>query len=165
MLHLGKTSRSHGSTINIDFPTNRSSTATIDPEGSRQSIPKGQVDFVLYVDPFLELVARDKCLERRNSLGSVNHTQFVPTAAFPIAASIKTKSRSGNSQDAEVQLAAWQAAQWLNMYADVGDNISELGFLPGIIIDGHEWRFHATTYGLPRNQTVSTLARWLDRSR
>ncbi|KAF5713961.1 hypothetical protein FGLOB1_3761 [Fusarium globosum] len=130
------------------------STATIDPEGNRQSIPKGQVDFVLYVDPFLELVARDKCLERRNRLGSVNHTQFVPTAEFPIAASIKTKSRSGNSQDAEVQLAAWQAAQWLNMDVDVGDNISELGFLPGIIIDGHEWRFHATTYGLPGNKTV-----------
>ncbi|CZR37897.1 uncharacterized protein FPRO_06912 [Fusarium proliferatum ET1] len=130
------------------------STATIDPEGHRQSIPKGQVDFVLYVDPFLDLVARDKCLERRNSLGSVNHTQFVPTAECPIAASIKTKSRSGNSQDAEVQLAAWQAAQWLNMDVDVGDNISELGFLPGIIIDGHEWRFHATTYGLPGNKTV-----------
>ncbi|CVK85921.1 uncharacterized protein FMAN_06606 [Fusarium mangiferae] len=87
-------------------------------------------------------------------LGSVNHTQFVPTAEFPIAATIKTKSRSGNSQDAEVQLAAWQAAQWLNMAVDVGDNISELGFLPGIIIDGHEWRFHATTYGLPGNKTV-----------
>lgn len=128
MLHLGKTSRSYGSTININFPTNRSSTATIDPEGHRQSIPKGQVDFVLYVDPFLELVARDKCQEIRNSLGSVNHTQFVPTAEFPIAASIKTKSRSGNSQDAEVELAAWQAAQWLNMYVDVGDNISVLGF-------------------------------------
>ncbi|KAF5607637.1 hypothetical protein FPANT_794 [Fusarium pseudoanthophilum] len=130
------------------------STATIDPEWHRKSVPKGQVDYVLYVDPSREPIARDKCLARRDRVGSVNHTQFIPTAEFPIAASIKSKSRRGSSQDAEVQLAAWQAAQWHKMDTAVGKQISELGFLPGIIIDGHEWRFHATTYGLLGNKTA-----------
>ncbi|KAF5683540.1 hypothetical protein FDENT_7152 [Fusarium denticulatum] len=129
------------------------STATIDPEWHRKSIPKGQVDFALYVDPSRELMARHKCLERRNRLGSVNHTQFVPTAEFPIAASIKTKSRQGSGQDADVQLAAWQAAQWHKLDTAVGDQISKLGFLPAIVIDGHEWRFHVTTYQF--DKTVS----------
>ncbi|KAF5547587.1 hypothetical protein FPHYL_10176 [Fusarium phyllophilum] len=133
------------------------STATIDPEWHRKSVPKGQVDFVLYIDPCREPIARDKCLARRDRVGSVNHTQFIPTAEFPIAASIKSKSHQGSSQDAEVQLAAWQAAQWHKMDIAVGNNISELGFLPGIIIDGHEWRFHATTYGLLGNKTVGLV--------
>ncbi|PNP76505.1 hypothetical protein FNYG_09924 [Fusarium nygamai] len=67
------------------------STATIDPEWHRKSVPKGQVDFVLYIDPCREPIARDKCLARRDRMGSVNHIQFIPTAEFPIAASIKSK--------------------------------------------------------------------------
>jgi hypothetical protein len=91
-------------------------------------------------------MAQNKSLERRNRFGSVNHTLFVPTAEFPIAASIKAKSGLGSGQDAEVQLAAWQAVQWYKLDTAVGDQISELGFLPGIVIDGHEWRFYVTTY-------------------
>ncbi|KAF5565874.1 hypothetical protein FNAPI_1423 [Fusarium napiforme] len=134
------------------------SMATIDPEWHRKSVPKGQVDYVFYVDPSSrEPIAQDKCLARRDRVGSVNHTQFIPTAEFPIAASIKTKSRQRSSQDAEVHLAAWQAAQWHKMDIAVGNQISELGFLPGIIIDGHEWMFHATTCGLLGNKTVSLV--------
>ncbi|VTT59251.1 unnamed protein product [Fusarium fujikuroi] len=47
------------------------------------------------------------------------------------------------------------------MDIDVGDNISELGFLPGIIIDGHEWRFHARIHILGSTTTIVGVFRIL----
>lgn len=42
-------------------------------------------------------------------------------------------------------MGVWQAAQWKMLRELAGEAISELEMIPGVIVEGHEWRFVATT--------------------
>ena len=107
-------------------------------------------------------------------LSSINHTDYEALANRPVSVSIETKRVGGNTAEAELQMGVWQAAQW-NMLAQrlgVGDGgrgdsgknkkqqqreeqVARLGFLPGIIIRGHDWMFAATSRS--GDKTVSSL--------
>ncbi|KAI8710914.1 hypothetical protein NCS52_01520100 [Fusarium sp. LHS14.1] len=76
---------------------------------------------------------------------SINHTAFDPLRSFPICLSVETKKYGGDLKKADLQLCSWQAAQWTMLASQAGDAISRLPFLPGIIVQGHEWKFVATT--------------------
>ncbi|WXC67273.1 hypothetical protein SNK03_013057 [Fusarium graminearum] len=58
----------------------------------------------------------------------------------------------------EIHLAAWHAAQWRFLKGLAGDNIKDLGLLPGIIIEGHEWKFVATTWKKGKTKLFSSLS-------
>ncbi|KAH7125870.1 hypothetical protein EDB81DRAFT_810084 [Dactylonectria macrodidyma] len=129
-------------------------TASISPRFHHFSMTPTKVDYVLYLD------ADDEDASIRNELarleateGSVNHTAFTPLAQYPIFLSIETKRHGGDGRRADVQMAAWQAAQWSFLESQAGDGINQLEFLPGIIVQGHEWKFVATT----RRDRMTTL--------
>ncbi|CAG1964671.1 unnamed protein product [Fusarium graminearum] len=74
-----------------------------------------------------------------------------------VGLSIKSQELYGDDPvGSEMHLAAWHAAQWRFLKGLAGDNIKDLGFLPGIIIEGHEWKFVATTW--KKGKTVCAIA-------
>ncbi|KAK1569820.1 uncharacterized protein LY79DRAFT_66909 [Colletotrichum navitas] len=79
---------------------------------------------------------------------SINHTDFPPLQARPIALSIETKIHGEGLNNAEAQLVTWHAAQWrlLDRLVSRAEPKMQLPeFLPGIIIQGHDWSFVAST--------------------
>ncbi|KAJ4214201.1 hypothetical protein NW757_014736 [Fusarium falciforme] len=123
------------------------------------SIASTKVDYVLYLDADEGGAYISDALARlEETEGSVNHTAFTPLAQYPISLSIETKRHGGDGRRADVQMAAWQAAQWSFLEAHAGDAVNKLAFLPGVIVQGHEWKFVATTR--KNSKTVSTS--WSD---
>ncbi|RSL45049.1 hypothetical protein CEP54_014439 [Fusarium duplospermum] len=112
-------------------------------------IPSTKVDYVLHINPALDLDASaDAAVQQlQDSVveNSINHTAFDPLRSYPICLSIETKKYGGDLKKADLQLCSWQAAQWTLLADQAGDAISRLPFLPGIIVQGHEWKFVATT--------------------
>lgn len=119
-------------------------------------IPATKVDYVLYLDADAEdTCTSDAIAKLEETAGPVNHTAFTPLASHPISLSIETKRHGGDGRRADVQMAAWQAAQWSFLEAHGGGAVKNLAFLPGVIVQGHEWKFVATTR--KDNKTVSTV--------
>ncbi|UPK92542.1 hypothetical protein LCI18_003477 [Fusarium solani-melongenae] len=109
-------------------------------------IPATKVDYVLYLDADAEdTCTSDAIAKLEETAGSVNHTAFTPLASHPISLSIETERHGGDGRRADVQMAAWQAAQWSFLEAHAGGAVKNLTFLPGVIVQGHEWKFVATT--------------------
>ncbi|EFQ36614.1 hypothetical protein CGRA01v4_15082 [Colletotrichum graminicola] len=68
---------------------------------------------------------------------SINHTNFPPLQAQPIALSIKTKIHGKGLNNTKAQLVTWHAAQWrlLDRLVSRAEPKMQLPeFLPGIII-------------------------------
>ncbi|OBS22690.1 hypothetical protein FPOA_09022 [Fusarium poae] len=122
------------------------------------SIAKPHVDFMLYMVPSAtnDRLAHKALLKRRDEHGSVNFTPFRPTSKYPVGLTIKSKDGE-NRLSPEVHLSAWQAAQWRSLCEMAGSDIKGLEFLPGIIVDGHEWKFIATTWKNGRTTLLSSL--------
>ncbi|KAK7421715.1 hypothetical protein QQZ08_009803 [Neonectria magnoliae] len=103
---------------------------------------------------------------------AINHTNFYPLRHRPIALSIETKKTGEGWDGATLQMGVWQSAHWsllrsLTNIARTNDrrqkNLGQTGlledepndiplperklpqFLPGIIIQGHDWNFVLTT--------------------
>ncbi|KLU91745.1 hypothetical protein MAPG_10694 [Magnaporthiopsis poae ATCC 64411] len=139
-------------------------------------MPNGKMaDFCLAIDPYWPLgrqfsTPASEAVENVSRLQpshSISHTTYKPLAEHPIALSIVT----GHGGDkAEARLGLWQTAQWrmlksLVHQSNAGDVagpacLEELGFLPGIYIVGHDWRFAATTWDPESGR--STLLRYED---
>ncbi|GKU10526.1 unnamed protein product, partial [Fusarium langsethiae] len=114
-----------------------------------------KVDYTLYINPkFDSDDGVNEAIEKlyKSPFGSVNHTAFGPLSKYPSSLSIETKRYGGDLRRADVQTAAWHAAQWTYLKSQAGDAVDELPFLPGIIVQGHEWKFVATTR--KNNETV-----------
>ncbi|KAB8212601.1 hypothetical protein BDV33DRAFT_211232, partial [Aspergillus novoparasiticus] len=106
---------------------------------------------------------------------AVNHTDFEPISMRPLLLSIETKRPGVNWDTAQLQIGAWHAAQWSFLRWAVGEKIlrqraeegieipqtdeeqqafeanklaalSTLGFIPGIIVQGHRWLLVLSTY-------------------
>lgn len=104
--------------------------------------------------------------------GVINHTDFYPLRNRPIALSIETKKPGESWEKAKLQLGVWEAARWaflrhlLGTYTTqaaqtqaVTEHQDQLNntpapqahlsglpeFLPGIIIQGHDWNLVITT--------------------
>jgi hypothetical protein len=105
-------------------------------------------------------------------LGIFNHTYLVPLSDNPITISIETKTGTG-WESAKLQMEVWTAAHWqflrqllsLRQRAqkvitpndrDTHETINEKAtgkiwslpkFIPGIVVQGHDWHLIITTPG------------------
>ncbi|TQN70162.1 hypothetical protein CSHISOI_05183 [Colletotrichum shisoi] len=109
-----------------------------------------KVDFCACIRPDALSAMAIQSVRDQDALASVsiNHTDFPPLQARPIALSIETKIHGEGMNSAEAQLVTWHAAQWRLLHRLVGRADPKMHlpeFLPGIIIQGHEWLFVAST--------------------
>lgn len=59
---------------------------------------------------------------------------------------IETKRHGGNTAKGEQQLDIWHAAHWEFLISRVGaEAVDDLGFLPGVVVQGHIWSLIITT--------------------
>ncbi|KAJ4249052.1 hypothetical protein NW762_012383 [Fusarium torreyae] len=73
---------------------------------------------------------------------------------YPLAFSIETKRYGGNTAKGEQQMGIWHAAQWEFLTLRAGpEPINDLGFLPGVVVQGHTWSLVITT----RRQATTTV--------
>ncbi|KAJ4194585.1 hypothetical protein NW759_016518 [Fusarium solani] len=134
--------------------------ATITKEYLPTAAGSKLVDFCIYINPGADIESgedyADQANELRRSLPMLcmNHTSYLGLKAEPISISLETK-RSGDDEDnATLQIGTWQAAQWnylkyllvrVGGEAHAETALDELGILPAIITQGHQWSFAATT--------------------
>ncbi|KAJ4264307.1 hypothetical protein NW762_005503 [Fusarium torreyae] len=121
------------------------------------------VDFCLYLKSDVDSHAL-QALGRRTPTLTVNHTDFAPLQLCPIVLSIETKRPGKELDAAQLQMGVWHAAQWSFLRSVIGltpqpltaeeemarkkmadDKLAELGFIPGIIVQGHRWLFVFST--------------------
>ncbi|KAG7403113.1 hypothetical protein Forpi1262_v018791 [Fusarium oxysporum f. sp. raphani] len=146
-----------------------STTASILPDYQATSASK-KVDFCMYIDPKHDESAqiRETILTLMNVLpmGMFNHTNLLPLSDRPIAVSIETKKTGEGWDNARLQMEVWMAAHWqflrkvLQLHRLAAGAVSSLEqtdgfnsyetrklpeFLPGIIIQGHDWYLIITT--------------------
>ena len=88
---------------------------------------------------------------------SINHTDYAPLLNCPISVSIETKRPGEDWQSALTQTSTWLSAQWkrLRELASMNSASERLVFLPGIIVQGHDWNFVVATQG--RNSNTDAL--------
>ncbi|CAF3466943.1 unnamed protein product [Fusarium graminearum] len=131
------------------------------------------VDFCMYIDPKQD--KRTKTVETIETIreilpmGMFNHANFSPLSDNPIAVSIETKGTGEGWENAKLQMEVWMSAHWqflrqlLEMRQDASTKLSVLRsragemsfcsdkiwdlpeFIPGIIIQGHDWHLVITT--------------------
>lgn len=105
---------------------------------------------------------------------SVNHTDFIVTQERPFLISIETKKSAVQGDEAQLQMSVWHATQWSFLRWAVGQKLlrtrqtqgldaptteeprehkaaklaalAKLGFIPGIIVQGHRWHLVLSTY-------------------
>ncbi|EEY15914.1 conserved hypothetical protein [Verticillium alfalfae VaMs.102] len=76
---------------------------------------------------------------------SINHSDAGALCTYPVGLSLEFKSPGADVVKAMVQIGAWHAAQWRSLCLDCPDSSTRaIEFLPGIIVQGHEWYFVAT---------------------
>ncbi|KAH7304595.1 hypothetical protein B0I35DRAFT_445085 [Stachybotrys elegans] len=109
--------------------------------------PSKMVDFCLAIRPNLpEDQGTIDAIRRLRSGDSINHTDWGTLSKHPIAISIETK-RHGEQYDAALlQIATWHSAQWRSLRWG-GKALPTLKFLAGLIVQGHDWQFVASTLG------------------
>jgi hypothetical protein len=120
------------------------------------------VDFCLYLNTTDSYALQ--ALGRRTPTLTVNHTDFAPLQLSPIVLSIETKRPGKELDAAQLQMGVWHAAQWAFLRSVIGltpqpltaeeevqrkqkanDVLGQLGFIPGIIVQGHRWLFVFST--------------------
>ena len=108
------------------------------------------IDFAVYFEDDDTMSKAFDQLTARNSFSkaSWNHTYATPLRRRPIAMSIVTTLTGREWREARICIITWVTAQ-LNKLEQVvapdSTGLSELPFLPVIIIQGYEWRFLAFT--------------------
>ncbi|KAF4465204.1 hypothetical protein FALBO_7953 [Fusarium albosuccineum] len=120
--------------------------AQIIREFKPKDAPSKMVDFCVFYKPAkgspeehaLELA----CKTRPGH--SINHTDFSDLCQRPIALSIETKRPHIEGDTATLQVSTWHSAQWRSLRWNHGPTARTIEFLPGIIVQGHEWRFVAS---------------------
>lgn len=137
-----------------------------------RSIGTKMIDYCIYADPSRNDSALAHTLQslcEKTPTLSVNHVVHVKRLQLrPIVLSIETKEPGQNLNAAEVQMGTWHTAQWaflrytvllllrINTQGSLADDeydkqvdvaMSELPFVPGIIVMGHRWLFVMSTQG------------------
>lgn len=109
------------------------------------------IDFCIYAEIKTDDSSLKACSFLRRMLPDnvINHTSYHPLRQRPIVISIETKKPHGASAaTAELQISTWLAAQWKfleELVKQSEGSFDGLPFLPGIIVEGHNWLFVATT--------------------
>ncbi|KAI2641050.1 hypothetical protein GGS21DRAFT_537552 [Xylaria nigripes] len=123
----------------------------------------------------VELSARIHEFSRVTPTRTVNHTDFLPISMRPLLLSIETKKLGVHWETAQLQIGIWHAAQWSFLRWAVSQKVakqhtdekkettqtreqqdklktselailSKLGFIPGVIVQGHQWYLVLSTY-------------------
>lgn len=96
---------------------------------------------------------------------TVNHTDFAALQLQIMVVGIEVKKGGGGRPDAKLQMGTWHAAQWaflrwavlaalqrgnrdedlVTLEEQADENLSELPFLIGIVVEGHSWAFTLST--------------------
>ncbi|KAK2051184.1 hypothetical protein LY76DRAFT_417882 [Colletotrichum caudatum] len=123
-------------------------------KGNKRSQAK-MVDFCLYIDA--DVVGQSdhaagaalQQLYKSSRSTAVNHTDFAALKKHPIALSIESKTQDGSMAAATLQVGTWHAAQWTFLRNQLAKNkldVATLEFLPGLIVQGSQWYFVASTW-------------------
>nr|CEG04439.1 unnamed protein product [Fusarium clavum] len=160
---LKKVLRRSGSSRLVDFTL--CTTAPIIRDYLPPRTTEKRVDFCFFIDPSCDASYKPKIESLVKSLPkmSINHTSYGPLRIRPTTASLETK-RPGNDFDGAIlQISVWQSAHWVMLrsllgrtwpgkqacglsrkdYANKG--LRDLGALHGIVIQGHDWIYVATS--------------------
>lgn len=143
-----------------------------------QGAQSKMVDFCLYLDSDVigrtdpAALAAIQALRSRSKSKAVNHTDYHILRYHPIALSIESKTKDGSmaAAAAALQVGTWQAAHWKflqKLLAAQGLDVGTLDFLPGLIVQGLEWYFVATTNvdGVKVGSTLHLDELWLTKGR
>ncbi|RMJ03461.1 hypothetical protein BHE90_004901 [Fusarium euwallaceae] len=110
-----------------------------------KNAPSKMVDFCIIIRPGDDSdeqeMIEELCYRRPGQ--TINHTNWGNLCKNPVAMSIETKRHGENWDTAVLQLGTWHSAQWRSLDWDRRERVS-IDFLPGIIIQGHDWLFVAT---------------------
>jgi hypothetical protein len=136
------------------------------------------IDFAIHIEPSNNLNGLIQAHGRSKQEMSISHTLYNPLRRRPIGVNIETKRTGEDFRDAQYKLQIWCAAQFAKMEELVNerqrqmslsnqgepDHGSELEppFLPGIIIQGHDWSFVAAVRNTSKKETVSKLYLFLE---
>ncbi|KAK1566117.1 uncharacterized protein LY79DRAFT_529392 [Colletotrichum navitas] len=150
-------------------------TASIIKDYVPAGIPAKRVDFCIYLDPAADatmvgITSKVLALRQRLPSSSLNHTSYGALCPHPISVGLETKRPGHDLDGAMLQIGVWQASQWKMLrhelrrtaperlvqqgirsptVDDVERNVqlalSELGALPGVVIQGHDWIYVATS--------------------
>ncbi|KAH8651967.1 hypothetical protein BGZ61DRAFT_374933, partial [Ilyonectria robusta] len=109
-----------------------------------------RVDYAIFVNPDYDtgVQVHDAIerLQRAMPEKSVNHTAFFPIRNRPISVSIETKRASSSQDKALLQIGIWQSSQWKLLANLAGpEAVQKLPFIPGIVVEGYDWKLAATT--------------------
>lgn len=117
-------------------------------------LPSPSPAFCLYVDPphipDPAAATRIDSIRRFLPHAMMNHLDYAPLRRRPLTVSLAAADpgRGSGLADVEMRVAGWHAAQW-NFLAEVGrerEGFGDgVGFLPGVVVQGHEWSFVAST--------------------
>lgn len=156
------------------YTTTSSHSATITKEYLPTAAGPKLVAFCIYTNPGADIKSREDYADQTNELRRslpmpcINHTSYLELGAEPISMSPETK-RSGDDEDnATLQIGTWQAAQWNYLKcllvraedeAHAETALDELGILPAIITQGHQWGFAATTREGSKTVSIPALFR------
>ncbi|KAK7415989.1 hypothetical protein QQZ08_012161 [Neonectria magnoliae] len=146
--------------------------ATITKEYLSTATRSKLVDFCIHVnpgaDPDVEKNYGSQAVELRRTLPMLclNHTFYLGLSAEPISISLETKRSSDGGDNAALQIGTWQAAQWNyleSLLVRAGGQehaktaLDELGILPAIITQSHQWSFAATTREGSKTVSITPL--------
>ncbi|KAI1173168.1 hypothetical protein F4777DRAFT_600809 [Nemania sp. FL0916] len=117
----------------------------------------------------MEKINRFRMSSQTNN--SINHTDYNPLRKRPLLLSIETKKPDTGNNKAQLQIGVWYSTQWSFLRWAVGQRLkerakleagktatateveadtlaclSELGFIPGIVVRGHRWCLVLSTY-------------------
>ncbi|KAJ3531693.1 hypothetical protein NM208_g8768 [Fusarium decemcellulare] len=122
--------------------------AQILPSFKPRDAPSKMVDFCVFVRPESnspeEQSINTICQSRPGF--SINHTDLGNFCKHPIALSIETKRPGEHRDRATLQMGTWHSSQWRSLRYPLFQprTAGSIEFLPGIIIQGHDWQFVAT---------------------
>ncbi|KAG5795320.1 hypothetical protein H9Q69_005626 [Fusarium xylarioides] len=162
LLCLALRTRSKGAFQRLVNVTSCSS-ASIIPDYRIRFVPDKKIDFCIYLDPHHDLNDKniastvDNVRARLPGL-SINPTDDLSLLSNPIAIPIETKRPGEGLDTANLQVATFLTAHLtlLQRLVDAGASVpvddaertpsdNDLGFLPGLIVQGNTWNFIAAS--------------------
>ncbi|KAH6881182.1 hypothetical protein B0T10DRAFT_495008 [Thelonectria olida] len=120
--------------------------AQILPPFKPRDAPSKMVDFCVFIRPDRasteERAINAICHTRPGH--SINHTDLGNFCKHPIALSIETKRPGEQGDNATLQMGTWHSAQWRSLRYNGDPSSRSIEFLPGLIVQGHDWQFVAS---------------------
>jgi hypothetical protein len=120
----------------------------------KDTFPK-QVDYSFFINPEVDTPTVPKSpakviteLRKVMPCGVINHTSYRPFRDRPMVVTVETKKRHVSLEAAELQTGTWHAAHWdilSRRLEQTKGTFDGLPFLPGILVQGHDWSFVVTT--------------------